>query len=161
LILSAGRPALFMLVAGVDQHHRTASGALVEGSLIPTPDRMKIFNLLGGNTAASIREAIALALYHLAPVVDRIRDSFDDPVISVLAPGPMLAILPELALCLGIEGIRVGLEDALDVPDARVVTGIRRCTTADQVRFVRERVSRFGGRIATPSEARDRLRMPV
>ncbi|WP_194290180.1 3-keto-5-aminohexanoate cleavage protein [Rhizobium rhizogenes] len=160
-ILSAGQPTLFMLVAGVDQYRRTATGKLVEGSLIPTAEREKIFKLLGNDKSASFESAIVATTRYLEPIVNRIRENFANPVVSILAPGPMLSILPDLAMRLGIQGIRVGLEDALNVPDDKVVGGVKRCTTADQVIFVRERLHALGGSIMSTAEARDRLEMIV
>jgi uncharacterized protein (DUF849 family) len=157
----AGGPVLFMLVAGVDQHRRTADGGLEDDSLIPTDERKEIFRLLLDGSGNSLQHAVERTVACLKPVVARIREHSPDAIISSLMPGPMLQILPNVAVALGLDGVRVGLEDALNVPDDRVPGGVRKCTTADQVRYMRLALQALGVRILTAEETRERLQMPT
>jgi len=155
-----GEPALFMLVAGVDQHRRTNYGSVEDDSLIPVTERKAIFQLITDDSDDARRQAIQRTVTYLRPIVDRIRAQAPGAVISTLAPGPMLQILPEIALALRLDGVRVGLEDALNVPDDRVPGGLRKASTADQVRYVRQRLEALGIRILNAEQTRERLRMP-
>ncbi len=157
----AGEPVLFMLVAGVDQHRRIDGGGLVDDSLVPVAERKEIFRLLAEGSDVARRRATQRTVLHLRPIVDRIRSHSRSAVISALMPGPLLQILPEVAVGLGLDGVRVGLEDALNLPDHRVPGGLRKATTAEQVRYVRKRLERLGVVVENAEEVRDRLSMPL
>lgn len=157
----AGNPILFMLVAGVDQFRRAEDGSVSDDSLIPVADREAVYGLIKQDTPASLAHAIELASSRLQPFVQRIRREMPDAVISILAPGPMLRILAEVALSLRLDGVRVGLEDALHVPDTLAPGGSRKATTADQVRYVRKRLEALGVSLQDAEQTRDRLNMPL
>ncbi len=156
-----GKPVLFMLVAGVDQHRRTADGGLEDDSLIPTDKRKEILRFLLDGNGTSLQQAVEHTVACLRPIVRRIREHAPDAVISSLLPGPMLQILPDVAVELELDGVRVGLEDALNVPDNRVPGGVRKSSTADQVRYMRQALQARGIRVLTAEETRDRLQMPT
>ncbi|GKS88190.1 3-keto-5-aminohexanoate cleavage protein [Acidovorax sp. SUPP2539] len=157
---SVGGPVLFMLVVGVDQHRRLPEGGVQDDSLLPVQERKDILRLLAEGSAESFEQALAQAVARLRPVVARIRAKCPGAKVSALVPGPMIVLLPRLAVALGLDGVRVGLEDALNVPDPEVTGGWRRGTTAEQVRYVREQLQALGATVLTAEETRVALDMP-
>lgn len=157
---SAGSPVLFMLVVGVDQHRRLPQGGVADDSLLPVAERKDILRLLAEGSAEAFEQALARAVQWLRPVVDRIRSECPGAKVSALVPGPMIVLLARLAVALGLDGVRVGLEDALNVPDPEMAGGWRRGTTAEQVRYVREQLQALGATVLTAEEARMALDMP-
>lgn len=160
-LYEVGSPLLFMLIAGVDQYRQEPDGSVVDDSLIPVAERESLYRLIKHDTPSSLLQAIELATHRLQPIVQRIRREAPDAVISVLAPGPMLRILPEVAVALNLDGVRVGLEDALHVPDEQAPGGSRKATTADQVRYVRKRLEALGVNLLNAEQTRDRLHLPL
>ncbi|TDA47813.1 3-keto-5-aminohexanoate cleavage protein [Burkholderia pyrrocinia] len=158
-----GKPVLFMLVAGVDQYRRDPiTGEVEDDSLIAPVVRQKIGKLLATDDAHSIQRAVELAAEQLSPVVERLRSCFPSSKISVLLPGPLQPILADLALRLNLDGVRVGLEDGLNVFDRRVPGGVRKARgTWEQVRALREALHAKGIQVQTSSQVRDLLDMPV
>lgn len=156
---SCGQPIVFMLVAAVDQYKHTPEGN-VDDSLIPVEERKSISRLVRIGTKESLAEAVAVTVASLKPVVERIRSQSPAAKISALMPGPMQIILAKVAVELGLDGVRVGLEDALNVPDERISGGVRKGTTAEQVRLIRYELEAAGVRILTADETRDALDMP-
>ncbi|MET5012619.1 hypothetical protein AAHH80_36105, partial [Burkholderia pseudomallei] len=76
---------------------------------------------------------------------DKLRDNFPSCKISLLLPGPFQALHVDVAIELDLDGIRVGLEDALNVFDALVPGGVRKeCGTGDQERWLRLELERRG-----------------
>lgn len=155
----AGSPCLLMLVAGVDQYRR-AGEAFEDDSLIPAVQRQAIFALLQAGDAPGIDRALDMAAAALAPVVEQIRHRLPTARISVLMPGPMQQLLPRLAVRLQLDGVRVGLEDGLTVPDRNVPGGLRKGRTAEQVRWLREELEALGCRVLSAEATRQALRMP-
>ncbi|TKC78940.1 3-keto-5-aminohexanoate cleavage protein [Trinickia terrae] len=157
----SGVPVLFMLVAAVDQHRRDAvSGELDDDSLIDVASRKQIATLLQSGDAESAAAAVRIAADALRPTVEKLREHFPSSRISILLPGAFHAILVGLALALDLDGVRVGLEDALNVFDPRVPGGIRRaCGTGDQVRALRLELECRGIAILDPEALRDELGM--
>ncbi|WP_323120171.1 3-keto-5-aminohexanoate cleavage protein [Burkholderia alba] len=158
----AGAPVLFMLVAAVDQYHRDpVSGETDDDSLIDVPSRKAIAKLLQADEPSATAEAVRIAVEKLRPCVDELRESFPSCRISLLLPGPFQAILADVAIGLDLDGIRVGLEDALNVFDARAPGGVRKaCGTGDQVRALRLDLERRGIAILDAEALRDDLGMP-
>ncbi|WP_257755395.1 3-keto-5-aminohexanoate cleavage protein [Burkholderia glumae] len=156
-LLRTGKPVLFMLVAGVDQYRRDPiTGEVEDDSLIARVVREEISSLLADESADSHRRAVELAIGQLRPVVERLRASFPVSKISILLPGPMQNLLVDVALGLGLDGIRVGLEDGLTVNDARVPGGVRKARgTWEQVSLVREELLGRGATILTAAQVRD------
>lgn len=157
---SVAAPLLFMLVVGVDQHRRLPEGGVRDDSLLPVQERKDILRLLADGSAEAFEQALAQAVARLRPVVARIRAECPGAKVSALVPGPMIVLLPRLAVALGLDGVRVGLEDALNVPDPEVAGGWRRGTTAEQVRYVREQLQALGATVLTAEETRVALDMP-
>lgn len=155
-----GEPVVFMLVAGVDQHRRV-DGGVADDSLISPEERKAIVRLVVDGDPKAREQAIQRTVASLRPTVERIRNEAPGAVISSLMPGPLLQILPDVAVQLGLDGVRVGLEDALNVPDERVPGGLRKATTADQVRFARQRLEALGVEIVDAEQLRDQLHMPL
>ncbi|CAJ5087106.1 3-keto-5-aminohexanoate cleavage protein [Burkholderia pseudomallei] len=160
-LVKAGVPVLFMLVAAVDQYHRDpVSGDTSDDSLIDVPTRKAIAKLLQAGTDDAHEKAVELAATQLRPTVDKLRDNFPSCKISLLLPGPFQALLVDVAIALDLDGIRVGLEDALNVFDARVPGGVRKaCGTGDQVRWLRLELERRGIGIVDAEALRDELGM--
>ncbi|KWI24591.1 3-keto-5-aminohexanoate cleavage protein [Burkholderia stagnalis] len=160
---TVGTPVLFMLVAGVDQYRRDPiSGELEDDSLISSPVRKEITRLLMAGDAVSKQRAIEIAAAQLDPVVKRLRDSFPVSKISMLLPGPLQVMLAELALRLRLDGVRVGLEDGLNVFDSRVPGGVRKARgTWEQVRMLREELIAKGVNVQTTTQVRNMLGMPL
>jgi uncharacterized protein (DUF849 family) len=114
-LLKVGVPPILMLVAGIDQHRRVeGSDALEDDSLIPVQDRKKIFSLI---QAGKIEDALDLTTKILAPIVDEIREKLPEAKLSILFPGLMHVLLARVALKLSLDGVRIGLEDGLNVAD--------------------------------------------
>ncbi|MDG9885763.1 3-keto-5-aminohexanoate cleavage protein [Pseudomonas sp. GD04058] len=156
-----GEPVLFMLVAGVDQYRRAVDGSLHDDSLIPAAVRKSVITQVIDGSPAALAQAIASTVEYLGPLVRRIRQQLPGAQISALLPGPLLRILPEVAVHLGLDGVRVGLEDALTVPDEQVPGGVRKATTAEQVRYARRRLEALGVQVLTAEQTRERLHMPL
>ncbi|AVT03720.1 3-keto-5-aminohexanoate cleavage protein [Paracidovorax avenae] len=156
----AGTPCLFMLVAGVDQHRR-AGEALEDDSLIPVAQRQAISKLLQAGDAAGIDRALDMAVAALEPSVAAIRHQLPGSRISVLMPGPMQQLLPRLAVRLRLDGVRIGLEDGLTVPDQSVPGSVRKGRTAEQVRWLREELQALGCHVLSAEATRRMLRMPA
>ncbi len=161
-LLAAGTPPLFMLVAGVDQHKKDSNtSTIVDDSLIPIEIHQRISELLQEDNSISHTDAVNLAVEYLLPIVNKIRQHFHQAKISILMPGLMQSILVETALQLKLNGIRVGLEDALTVSDKRVPGGIRKALgTYEQVRAIRLALEARGVVIATSEQLRDTLGIP-
>jgi len=157
----SGVPVLFMLVAGVDQHRRDpVNGELDDDSLIGVEVRKQIGQLLQAEDPESKALAVQLVVEQLAPTVQRLRAHFAAPKISVLLPGPFQAILVDVAIALDLDGIRVGLEDALNVFDERVPGGVRRARgTGEQVRALRLELESRGISIINAEALRDQIGM--
>lgn len=156
-----GVPVLFMLVAGVDQYRHGAEGSLEDDSLIPSGIRKEIIRLVVEGSQAALEQAVATTVEYLRPIVQRIRERLPDSAVSTLLPGPLLRILPEVAVQLRLDGVRVGLEDALNVPDEQVPGGLRKATTAEQVRYARLRLEALGVSVLSAEQTRERLAMPL
>ncbi|BFO57126.1 3-keto-5-aminohexanoate cleavage protein [Acidovorax sacchari] len=155
----AGTPCLLMLVAGVDQYRR-AGEAFEDDSLIPAVQRQAIFALLQAGGAPGIDRALDMAVAALAPVVEQIRRRLPTARISVLMPGPMQQLLPRVAVHLQLDGVRVGLEDGLTVPDRDLPGGLRKGRTAQQVRWIREELEALGCQVLSAEATRQALHMP-
>lgn len=158
-LILAGEPVLFMLVVGVDQYRKSVDENFEDDSLIPSFERKKICRALLAETLSALDEAVQITVSRLRPKVQLIRCVFPRTKISILMPGPMQRMLTRVAAELQLDGVRVGLEDALNVPDESVPGGIRKGSTAEQVRFVRKQLEAMGIRISTAAETRDDLGM--
>ncbi|WDD91514.1 3-keto-5-aminohexanoate cleavage protein [Burkholderia sp. FERM BP-3421] len=160
-LIAAGVPVLFMLVAAVDQYHRDpVSGETEDDSLIDVASRKAIAKLLMRDEPEATAEAARIAVDRLRPSVEQLRAGFPDCRISLLLPGPFQALLVDVALGLDLDGIRVGLEDALNVFDERVPGGVRKAAgTGDQVRALRLDLERRGIAIVDAETLRDDLGM--
>ncbi|WP_419690342.1 3-keto-5-aminohexanoate cleavage protein [Burkholderia theae] len=80
----------------------------------------------------------------------------------ILLPGPMQVMLADVALSLGLDGVRVGLEDGLNVYDSRAPGGVRKARgTWEQVRMLREALHAKGIAVQTSAQVRDMLSMPI
>ncbi|WP_230946961.1 3-keto-5-aminohexanoate cleavage protein [Burkholderia stagnalis] len=160
---ATGRPVLFMLVAGVDQYRRDpVSGDVEDDSLIAPDVRQEIARCVAAGDAPARQRAIDLAVEQLSPVVARLRDGFPSSLVSLLLPGPLQAILADLAHALRLDGVRIGLEDGLTVLDNRVPGGVRKARgTWEQVRMLREDLLARGVTVQTAAEVRDMLGLPV
>ena len=156
-LVGAGTPVMFMLVVGVDQFQ----GDLHDDSLIPVAERQEMLRHIMEGTADSLRRAADSCIERLRPIVDRIRERCPASKVSILLPGPMLQIMAPVAAALRLDGVRVGLEDALTVPDASVAGGVRKCTSADQVRYIRRQLEALGVSILGVGEVRRLLGMAV
>ncbi|MDP9651359.1 3-keto-5-aminohexanoate cleavage protein [Paraburkholderia caledonica] len=161
VLVEHGEPVLFMLVAGVDQHRRDAvSGELDDDSLIPVGTRKQIAALLQRDDVESTLAAARIAADALRPTVGQLREHFPSSKISILLPGAFHAILVDVALALSLDGIRVGLEDALNVFDSRVPGGVRRAQgTSDQVRALKLDLERRGIATLSAEALRDDIDM--
>ncbi|MGY4730742.1 3-keto-5-aminohexanoate cleavage protein [Burkholderia pyrrocinia] len=159
LLESVGQPVLFMLVAGVDQYFRDPiSGEVEDDSLIAPAIRQEIARHLLSTDERGRQRAIDLAVKQLQPVVERLRQSFPFSLISLLLPGPLQILLADLAQALRLDGVRIGLEDGLNVIDRRVPGGVRKALgTWEQVRMLREELLSRGITIQTSTEVRDML----
>ncbi|POZ61973.1 hypothetical protein C2I19_11225 [Chromobacterium alticapitis] len=159
----SGLPVLFMLVAGVDQHRRDpVSGELDDDSLIGGASRKEIAKLLLQEEETATAAAARLAADQLRPTVETLRRHFLNCRISLLFPGAMHAILADVAIALQLDGIRVGLEDGLNLLDPLVPGGIRKARgTAEQVKALRLELEDKGYRILSAEEVRRDLDMRV
>lgn len=158
MLRTCGEPVLFMLVAGVDQVTEDANGHLYDDSLIPTPIKNEALRLLRAGGGANAEKATTLLINSLKPVVHRIRSSFKRALISILLPGPLQALIVDVALALDLDGIRVGLEDSLTLPDPLAPGGSRKALgTYEQVDLVYHRLSYRDVRILTSTELKDML----
>ncbi|RXV65663.1 hypothetical protein D1006_37190 [Burkholderia stabilis] len=160
---AAGKPVLFMLVAGVDQYRRDPiTGEVEDDSLIEPACRQEIGKLLSIGDLAHRERAVSIAAEQLQPVVERLRNIFPTGKISILLPGPMQVMLADVALSLGLDGVRVGLEDGLNVYDSRAPGGVRKARgTWEQVRMLREALHAKGIAVQTSAQVRDMLSMPI
>ncbi|WP_420411668.1 3-keto-5-aminohexanoate cleavage protein [Roseibium sp.] len=158
LLKTCGEPILFMLVAGVDQVGEHADGGLYDDSLIPSPIKDEAIRLLKTCSVPEAEQAAQLLIDGLKPVVQKIRSRFPDALISILLPGPLQALIVDVALALNLDGIRVGLEDSLTIPDPLVPGGSRKALgTYEQVDLVYHRLSYRNVRIITSAELKDML----
>lgn len=152
-----GTPPLFMLVACVDQT-KLENGFIRDDSLVPPEVRKKALDLLSKGDAPSRVDAVACVVQALAPIVDAIRKVYVTALISVLLPGLLQALIVEVALRLGLDGIRVGLEDSLTIQDPSVPGGIRKATgSAEQVRGVVKQLAMAGISVMSPREFSNKL----
>ncbi|WP_047236887.1 3-keto-5-aminohexanoate cleavage protein [Chromobacterium subtsugae] len=157
-LLASGAPVLFMLVAGVDQHRRDpVSGEMDDDSLIDTASRKQIQAFLQQQDTVA---AAKLAAECLRPTVKQLRQHFRDCRISLLLPGALHAILVDVAVALDLDGIRVGLEDGLNLIDPQAPGGIRKARSAEQVKALREELERRGHHVMSAEEVRRDLAMP-
>ena len=163
ILESVGQPVLFMLVAGVDQYFRDPiSGEVEDDSLIAPAVRQDIVTHLSSLDEQGRQRAVDLAVSQLRPVVDRLRQSFPFSLISLLLPGPLQTLLADVAQALRLDGVRIGLEDGLNVIDRRVPGGVRKALgTWEQVRMLRNELLARGITIQTSTEVRDMLGMPL
>ncbi|WP_230947530.1 3-keto-5-aminohexanoate cleavage protein [Burkholderia territorii] len=159
----AGQPVLFMLVAGVDQYRRDPiSGELEDDSLISQSIRQEMIRCVAIGDERERQSAVGLAVGQLAPVVDRLRKAFPASRISLLLPGSLQAMLADLALALMLDGVRIGLEDGLNVLDSHVPGGIRKARgTWEQVSKLRDDLLARGIAVQTAAEVRDMLGLPL
>lgn len=158
LLKTCGKPVMFMLVAGVDQVGEQADGRLYDDSLVPTAVKDEAVKLLKTCKAAGAEQAAQLLVDGLQPVVQQIRGRFPDALISILLPGPLQALIVDVALALDLDGIRVGLEDSLTIPDPLVPGGSRKALgTFEQVDLVYHRLSYRNAKIITSSELKEML----
>ncbi|TDA47806.1 3-keto-5-aminohexanoate cleavage protein [Burkholderia pyrrocinia] len=162
-IEAAGQPVLFMLVAGVDQYRRDPiNGEVGDDSLISPAIRQEIGRYLATGDARERQYAIDLAAKELNPIVKRLRKIFPSSLISLLLPGPLQALLVDLAQALQLDGIRIGLEDGLNIFDSRVPGGVRRARgTWEQVRMLREDLLTRGVTVQTAADMRNMLDLPL
>lgn len=161
-IRKMGIPPLFMLVAGVDQYKDWPKNLpeSKDDSLIPRQARISIFNLLHKGRKQDQKVAIKLALSYLRPAVLKIRKHHRDAQISILMPGIMHSIIVEVAVKLKLNGIRVGLEDGLNVIDPTIVGGVRRAlSTADQVIRIRSELLAKNIELISCDELRQSINM--
>ncbi len=151
---TAGNPVLFMLVAGVSQCKCTeVNGALVDDSLIPNDAVAEILSLL--KNESTIHLSVDIIVRHLVPVVTKIRQAFRKTAISILLPGKMQQVIVDVAIALSLDGVRVGLEDSLNVRDEGVPGFYRRAKGSfEQVGRVREELERKGVKVLSPDETR-------
>lgn len=160
VIAKVGCPILIMLVAGVDQYRRGLDGSLSDSSLV-TPAQRKLATALLNEGAEGCKALAAQIIVNaLRPYVNTIRSIGPEVRVSALLPGVLQSVLAEVAVELELDGVRVGLEDALTVMDPLVPGGIRKGTTADQVKFIRERLEDLGVSVLTPDQTRDQIKMP-
>jgi len=158
MLRACGEPVLFMLVAGVDQVSDDGNGHLYDDSLIPTPVKNEALQLLKAGEISQTRKATGLLVDGLAPVVGKIRQTFPKALISILLPGPLQALIVDVALALSLDGIRVGLEDSLTIPDPLAPGGSRKALgTYEQVDLVYHRLAYRNIRVLTSTELKDRL----
>lgn len=156
-IKSCGRPALFMLVACVDQIFKLDGKSSKDDSLVPPHIKMHALHNLSLDSEVGYCEAVSCIVKALMPVVLEIRNSFEDSLISILLPGVLQALLVDVALGLNLDGIRVGLEDSLTITDCRVPGSIRKALgTSEQVSWV---VSELRNRGITVMSASDLARL--
>lgn len=164
-IRDMGTPALFMLVTGVDQYKDWPKDLKFwerakDDSLIPQAKRKKIMALLKTGEERDKQQATDLTVSFLKPVVKQLRDAHPDSRISTLMPGNMQLIATEVALALDLDGVRIGLEDGLNVADSRIPGGVRRALgTADQVRRIKAELEMRGVHVQSAEELRDDLGM--
>ncbi|MGU7811610.1 3-keto-5-aminohexanoate cleavage protein [Burkholderia sp. AW49-1] len=160
---TAGQPVLFMLVAGVDQYCRDpVSGEVSDDSLIDPGVRQQISACLATDDASERQRAIDLAAGQLYPIVERLRASFPSSLISLLLPGSLQIMLADLALALQLDGVRIGLEDGLNVFDSSIPGGVRKARgTWEQVRMLREDLIARGISVQTSGDVRDLLGLPA
>ncbi|RQU49161.1 3-keto-5-aminohexanoate cleavage protein [Burkholderia cenocepacia] len=158
-LIALGEPVLFMLVAGIDQYRRDpVSGEVDDDSLIETQTRKQITALMRQQTDEAIERAVAITVDALSPTVQHLRQNFPASKISILLPGPLQRILVDVAIKLDLDGIRIGLEDGLNVFDPYVPGGIRKALgTHEQVRVVREELEARGICIEHPEALREEL----
>ncbi|HDR9512162.1 hypothetical protein C5615_38160 [Burkholderia cepacia] len=159
---TAGTPVLFMLVAGVDQYYRDpVSGEVSDDSLIHPIVRQEISSCLSTGRDADRQHAIDLAVQQLQPAVARLRSCFPSSLISLLLPGSLQILLADLAEALHLNGVRIGLEDGLNIYDPRVPGGVRKALgTWEQVRFLREELTARGITVQSSAEVREMLGLP-
>lgn len=159
-LISCGLPSLLMLVAEVDQHRRTPHGKFEDDSLIPAGRRQEIFSLLYTGTSAAKMKALEMTVADLSPIVGEIRGNFPGAKISILLPGPMQQLLAKLAVILGLDGVRIGLEDGFSVFDPSVPGGVRKGSSAEQVCNLREELKSLGCHVLSLKDTRRVLDMP-
>jgi len=157
-IRDLGIPPLFMLVP-VDQYRTKPTRenpSPADDSLIPVDVRKQITQYI---KEGEVSEAKSLAVKHLKPVVEQIKSAHPDAIVSLLMPGAMQSIITDVAVELGLDGIRVGLEDSLNITDEHIAGGMRKATNAEQVQRIREELTAKGILIETPEALRKRLGM--
>ena len=159
LLKSCGEPVLFMLVACVDQTTKSGGHQELDDSLVSSELRQRVCIILRENNPDSQYRAISLLVNSLSPTVHQIRTAFPEALVSILLPGPFQAIIAEVAVALGLDGVRVGLEDSLTIPDATLPGGSRKARgTWEQVLFTRARLEAQGVSLTTREELRTLLR---
>ncbi|KUJ18372.1 uncharacterized protein LY89DRAFT_733047 [Mollisia scopiformis] len=160
-LLKVNKTPLLMLVAGVDQHRRLDDGTLVDDSLIPMKRAKEIVSLIQSGKASDMDFALELAVAALAPVVGSIRREMPQAKISMLLPGALQPLLARASVKLGLDGVRVGLEDGLVINDPLVPGGIRKGRTSEQIRSMREDLQVLGCKVLSAEETRVLFGMPT
>lgn len=156
-IESCGTPCLFMLVVGVDQSKNFNDNS--DDSLIPSEISKLIIKLLQGNTQQSRQKALTILLEHLKPIVISIREKFSKCKIAVLTAGIMQTLLADLAVGLDLDGVRVGLEDTLNIHDD-VPGGIRRSiSNLEQVQHIKAKLEKLNYKVLNSEELRQEIEM--
>ncbi|TVY17629.1 hypothetical protein LARI1_G005811 [Lachnellula arida] len=153
-LAKCGMPCIVMLVAGVDQQRRAEKDELEDDSLIPIGRRKDIFSLLYTGTNAGINQALEMTVADLAPIVKGIRRDLPHAKISTLLAGPMQQLLAPVAFRLGLDGVRVGLEDGLSVFNPVIPGGVRKGSSAEQVRHLREELQALGYHVLSLKDTR-------
>lgn len=163
-IREMGSPPLFMLVTGVDQYsywpEELNSLENEDNSLIEPETKKEILSLIKTRTPESLKIAAKKTIAALSPHVEKIRKAHPSSKISTLMAGNMQFIAADVAIGLGLDGIRMGLEDGLSILDPKVPGASRRAeSTADQIRKVRSELEAKGIKILSADELRDQLGM--
>lgn len=152
---SCGEPVLFMLVAGVDQVGGDEVQGLHDDSLIKPAVRDHAAKCLASGDAQGTNWAKVLLVDELRPVVSAIRQTHPESLISLLLPGPLQALVADIAIALDLDGVRVGLEDALTVPDATLPGGVRKSIgSQEQVRRTYRLLQDRGVRVMNAKQLR-------
>ncbi|TVY89118.1 hypothetical protein LAWI1_G006440 [Lachnellula willkommii] len=160
-LAKCGMPCIVMLVAGVDQQRRAEKDELEDDSLIPISRRKDIFSLLYTGTNAGRNQALEMTVADLAPIVKGIRRNLPHAKISTLLAGPMQQLLAPVAFRLGLDGVRVGLEDGLSVFNPVIPGGVGKGSSAEQVRHLREELQALGYHVLSLKDTRRVLCMPT